>query len=161
MVFGSHQAWRDIDRGVPGCQPAMFAVFLGGLGQSSPAGFSGAEPKTRKAECGAGQLGCGAGSKWPLRARPRPLPQGCLRLAWINRSARFRSQRSDRHRHIVRRCMDPARPVEAVWLAGRARHRDGNVSRHHHPTSSLPHSNPNTAARRQSRRKVIWISLPD
>ena len=32
MVFGSHQAWRDIDRGVPECQSAVFAVFLGDLG---------------------------------------------------------------------------------------------------------------------------------
>ena len=33
----------------------------------------------------------------------------------LSRLARFRSQGSDPHHHTVRRCMDPARPVEAVW----------------------------------------------
>ena len=50
--------------------------------------------------------------------------------AFVSRLTRFRSQGSDRHRHTVRRCMDPARPVVAVWVAGRARRPDaGGFSR--------------------------------
>ena len=49
-------------------------------------------------------------------------PSGLVLLGTVgrlSRLARFRSQ--DRHHHTVRRCMDPARPVEAVWLVAEAR----------------------------------------
>jgi hypothetical protein len=89
-------------------------------------------PRRGKRSAGRSSLAAERGANGRCEAGPAHC-QGCLRLAWLNRSARFRSQGSDRHRHTVRRCMDPARPVGAVWAAGRARHRDVEES-------SLPHA---------------------
>ena len=54
---------------MPGAASRQFLPFLGRSRPSTPAGFSGAEPKTRKVECG-------TGGKWPLRGRPRLSPRG-------------------------------------------------------------------------------------
>ena len=58
-------------------------------------------PKRGKWSTGRGSLAAERGANGRCEAGPAHC-QGCLRLAQINRSARFRNQGSDRHRHTVR-----------------------------------------------------------
>ena len=88
-----------------------------------------------------------------LRADYSAHPRNLARNAWGFDSALRRAVGGDSRGHG--RTKPPhlkatLKPTDSRWGSGLE-----------HPTSSIPHPKPNTALRRKSRRKAIWISLPD
>jgi len=114
VALTSHRFWPILASGLMGVKPRIENNW-GGEAAGGRVAFRGLAPYLRR----------GGASR--RRAQPAR-PAGGSNTAGLNRLRRFRNPGRGPHRHTVRRCMDPVRPLEAAWAAGRARRPSGGGS---------------------------------